>query len=346
VFGLCVLVTIWASLRPSRRTTRASRIDERSIGMVFEPGVATLILSLVTFNVIFAVENALDIAFLWSGAGLPSGVTMADYAHRGAYSLIVTALLAAVFVLLALRPGSAAAASPLARRLVMVWIVQNLLLVASSALRTLDYVDAYGMTVLRLSALAWMGLVATGLALIGWRLLAGKSASWLINANALAAVTVLVAASVVDLGATAAAWNVRTTLVRGKAGPPLDLCYMARLGSSSLVSLAMLEQHAKQPDMRDRLAHLRWENQTETADAQADWRRWTPRNARRLATVRAMFGTKAPRLRSAPDERRCDGLILPPLMVQVPSAPPSTPARRAPALTTPAPKPLTPGAQQ
>ena len=129
LFGLCVLVAIWASLRPSPYTTGPSRSGDRSIGTVFEPGVATLILSLVTFNTIFAVENMLDIVFLWSGAGLPSGVTMADYAHRGAYSLIVTALLAAVFVLLALRPGSAAAASPLVRRLVTVWIVQNLLLV-------------------------------------------------------------------------------------------------------------------------------------------------------------------------------------------------------------------------
>ena len=351
VFGLCVLVTIWASLRPSRRTTRASRIDERSIGTAFEPGVATLILSLVTFNMIFAVENMLDITFLWSGAGLPSGVTMADYAHRGAYSLIVTALLAAVFVLLALRPGSAAAASPLVRGLVTVWIVQNLLLVASSALRTLDYVDAYGKTVLRLSALAWMGLVATGLALIGWRLLADRSVAWLINANALAAATVLVTASVIDLGAVAAAWNVRTALAKGRAGPPLDLCYMARLGPSSLVSLATLEQHAREPRLRERLTYLRWQQQTETADAQADWRLWTPRNARRLATVRGMFGTKAPRLRSAPDGRRCDGVILPPLRVEVPSAPPSapapnTPAPNTPAPATPAPKPLTPGAQQ
>ncbi len=198
LFGLCVMVTIWASLRPRPRTTRAWRIGERLIGRAFEPGVATLILSLVTFNALFAVENALDIVFLWSGAGLPAGVTMANYAHRGAYSLIVTAVLAGVFVLLALRPGSAAAASPLLRRLVTVWIVQNLLLVASSALRTLDYVDAYGMTVLRLSALAWMGLVAAGLALIAWRLLAGKSAAWLINANALAAVTVLVTAMAGD----------------------------------------------------------------------------------------------------------------------------------------------------
>ncbi|MBP2512131.1 DUF4153 domain-containing protein [Sphingomonas sp. PvP018] len=145
--------TIWASLWPSRYTTGRSRFDDRSIGTVFEPGAVTLILSLVTFNTIFAVENVLDIVFLWRGAGLRSGVTMADYAHRGAYSLIVTAALAGVFVLLALRPGSTAASRPLVRRLVTVWLVQNLLLVASSALRTLDYVDAYVMTVLRLSAL-------------------------------------------------------------------------------------------------------------------------------------------------------------------------------------------------
>jgi hypothetical protein len=115
-----------------------------------------------------------------------------------------------------------------------------------------------------------MGLVATGLALIGWRLLADRSASCLINANALAAVTALVTASVVDLGAVAAAWNVRTALEMGKAGPPLDLCYVGRLGPSSLVQLATLEQHAREPRLRDRLTYLRWERQTETADAQAD----------------------------------------------------------------------------
>ena len=51
---------------------------------------------------------------------------------------------------------------------------------------------------------------------------------------------------------------------------------MGRLGPSSLVSLATLEQHAREPRLRDRLTYLRWERQTETADAQADWRLWTP----------------------------------------------------------------------
>jgi len=51
---------------------------------------------------------------------------------------------------------------------------------------------------------------------------------------------------------------------------------MGLLGPSSLVSLAKLEQHAREPQLRDRLTYLRWERQTETADAEADWRLWTP----------------------------------------------------------------------
>jgi hypothetical protein len=40
-------------------------------------------------------------------------MTLAEYAHRGAYPLIVTALLAALFVLIAFRQGSETAGQPL-----------------------------------------------------------------------------------------------------------------------------------------------------------------------------------------------------------------------------------------
>ncbi|WP_161978422.1 DUF4153 domain-containing protein [Sphingomonas oligophenolica] len=319
-------VATWSTLRPSAQATRFARSPDRIISTALDPRVATLIVSLVTFNAIFAVENTLDLVFLWSGAALPAGVTMADYAHRGAYSLIVTAVLAGLFVLVALRPGSAGAVGRPVRVLVALWLAQNLLLVASSALRTLDYVDAYGMTVLRLAALGWMTLVAVGLALIGWRLLRGRSARWLINANALAATLVLTVASVVDLGAVAAGWNVRVAVAQGKAGPPLDLCYLARLGPSALVSLARLERHAKFPAQRDRIAALRWRIEQDVTGSQGRWRGWTPRNARRLRAVDTLVGLRRPALIADPDGRRCDGSIVPP---RAPSPPPP-PLTRAP----------------
>ena len=173
----------WGVLRA--RPPRRLFATFEGTGDLVLPGIsrASVTLSLIAFNALFALHNALDAAYLSGFAQLPTGITLAEYAHRGAYPLIVTALLAALFVLVTLRPGSSTAAAPLVRRLVTLWIAQNLVLVASAALRTFDYVEAYSLTVLRLSALLWMALVAVGLVLVLWRMLAGKSASWLINAN-------------------------------------------------------------------------------------------------------------------------------------------------------------------
>jgi hypothetical protein len=71
----------------------------------------------------FAVQTALDAEILRAGHGYPAGasstgVSFASYAYRGAYPLEVTALLAGVFVALAMRPGSGAAKSAAIRALV------------------------------------------------------------------------------------------------------------------------------------------------------------------------------------------------------------------------------------
>jgi uncharacterized protein DUF4153 len=79
-------------------------------------------------------------------------MTYAAYARRGAYPLIITALLAAGFVLAALRPGGAGERSPIIRKLVYLWVAQNVLLVISSILRLEVYVAAYSLTLLRAAA--------------------------------------------------------------------------------------------------------------------------------------------------------------------------------------------------
>jgi hypothetical protein len=169
-------------------------------------------------------------------------MTLADYAHRSAYPLILTALFAGLFVLVFLRPGSATAKVPTIRRLVTAWIAQNLFLVASSILRTVDYVEAYSLTVLRLSALLWMALVAVGLVLVLVRLLRERSAGWLINANLAAAGLLLGATCFVDLSATTAWWNLRHAREFDGDGAALDLCYMNELGASALLPLVAIER--------------------------------------------------------------------------------------------------------
>lgn len=310
VFWLAALIAVGGVLRPHwrRRLVALPSLEGRSV-----PGVtaASVTLSLVVFNLLFAVQNGLDLAFLWSGAALPDGVTLAEYAHRGVYPLIVTALLAGLFVLVFLRPGSQTAARPLVRRLVVLWVGQNLLLVASSLLRTADYIEVYSLTRFRIAAMIWMVLVGVGLGLICWRLLKNKSASWLINANVGAALVVLAAVSAVDLGAIAAHWNVRHAGEVDGQGARLDLCYLDGLNGAALVSLVELERRASDPVFRDRVAAVRAGQLAAMREHQSKWRGWRWRDARRLDRVERLSAER-PLTPPLPGPRDCEGRLIQP----------------------------------
>jgi len=318
IFWVAILIAMWSVLRPPRFVlgrTRTEALQDLAL-----PGVSTasVAISLLAFNLIFALQNGLDLIFLWSGAALPDGMTLAEYAHRGAYPLIATALLAGLFVLVTLRPGAPTAASRPIRLLVTLWIGQNLLLVASTMLRTFDYVLAYSLTELRIAALIWMGLVALGLALICYRLLRGKSGAWLINANLLAAALVLAGCCWIDLGAVAAQWNVRHAREVGGTGAGIDLCYLNQLGPSALLPLIELESRQLPGELRERVQWVRSRAMDRLAESQADWHGWIWRNEGRLAEAQALTATL--RLaHHAPDYRQCDGRPFPP-----------TPAREGP----------------
>ncbi|MGA0607025.1 DUF4173 domain-containing protein [Phenylobacterium sp. VNQ135] len=305
-FGLIVGFVVYTALRPRGPKPRLKGAGGPVVSL---PTITTASVgvSLVVFNAIFALQNGLDIAFLWSGARLPQGVSLAEYAHRGAYPLIATALLAGLFVLIFLRPGTPTATSRPIRVLVAAWLAQNVFLVASTILRTLDYIEAYSLTRMRLAALIWMVLVAAGLILIGWRLMRGKSGSWLVNANAMAAGLALILCSVVDLGAVSAAWNVRHAREVGGEGVELDLCHLQSLNGAALVSLAQVEQRPLPAETLDRVRAKRAELRAALLRRQADWRSWRWRDARRLARNESLPGRPpAP----APYGRSCDGAPL------------------------------------
>jgi hypothetical protein len=290
IFWAVIFIGVWATLRPPRRAVRRPlRTKTLASKRASRPAAVSgtsVTLALIVFNALFAIENALDLTFLWSGAGLPSGMTLAQYAHRGAYPLIFTALLAAGFSLFFLREGSDSAARPSIRRLVGLWVAQNVLLCASSILRTLDYIQAYSLTSFRIAALLWMGLVTVGLALIGWRILRRKSRAWLINANMLALGIVLFGGSASDLGAVAAAWNVRHARDVGGTGADLDVCYLQSLGASALLPVLDLEQRGVGASLRARLVGVRSIMLKNLETDQRSWITWTWRGQRRLDAAR------------------------------------------------------------
>jgi Domain of unknown function (DUF4173) len=201
--------------------------------LFFKP--ATVAITLLLLNLLFATENALDIWHVWMKSALPDAMTHAAYVHRGSYTLIATAILAGLLMVFALWKGTATEQSPLVRLLVYLWTAQNLLLVASSAKRTLDYIDAYGWTEWRLAGLLWMGLVFFGLACIIWRVAADRDSRWLVNANLLAATLLLVFCAVVDMRGFIAQRNLEIALAN--PGRQVDFRYLSSLGASSIAPL-------------------------------------------------------------------------------------------------------------
>lgn len=217
--------------------------------------------ALVLFNLLFAVQTVTDIAVLYGGAALPEGMTYAQYAHRGAYPLVVTALLAGIFALLAQRWM---ADHPRIRVLLLLWVAQNVALVLSSVIRLDLYVEAYGLTHLRFAAFVWMGLTGGGLSLMAVQLVVGQGALWMIRASGVMAVVTLYAISFVNVPALIA----RTNLALADAGGPVDLRYLCSLGPDAALVL------------QDRGCAV-------YVPSPADWREWGYRRATIRATLAA-----------------------------------------------------------
>ncbi|WOH68077.1 DUF4173 domain-containing protein [Bradyrhizobium sp. BWA-3-5] len=200
-------------------------------------GVATILRSLVLFNLLFAVQTILDAIYLWGNAALPADISYASYAHRGAYPLIVTALLAAGFVLAAMRPGGPAEQSRVVRPLVYLWVAQNVLLVLSSILRLDLYVQVYLLTWWRVAAFIWMVLVALGLVLIVARIVLNRSNDWLIRANLITLTATLYTCSLINFAAIIADYNVSHSREATGKGVWIDMNYLFSLGPQALPAI-------------------------------------------------------------------------------------------------------------
>ena len=161
----------------------------------------------------------------------------ASYAHRGAYPLIATALLAAGFVLAAMRPGGPAEHSRVIRPLVYLWVAQNVLLVLSAILRLDLYVQTYLLTWWRVAAFIWMVLVALGLVLIVARIVMNRSNDWLIRANLVTLTATLYVCSLFNFAAIIADYNVSHSREAAGKGVSIDMNYLFSLGPQALPAI-------------------------------------------------------------------------------------------------------------
>ena len=264
---------------------------------------------LIAMNLVFALQLVLDSRYLVLNQPLPEGMTYAEYAHRGAYPLIATAILAAALVLAAFRPGGIAQRSRLAVWLVIIWIAQNILLVISAAWRLQAYVEVYTLTRLRVAAAVWMLMVAGCLALLLWRIARSRDNAWLTGWAMGWGIAVLWVCSFLPFDPMIADYNVRNCQELGGKAGPIDIAYLEQLGTDALPAIDYLitnlpAERADAPpgmiqlvlitptsrytterttaddgSLGQRLGTLRMDLAAELRDDLSDWRGWTARRA-------------------------------------------------------------------
>jgi hypothetical protein len=289
-----VIILCWPILRPRFRLKQEPMQEEdfRDVKALihFLFSRESILYSLVLFNLLFSVQTSMDIIYLWGGTTLPDGMSYAEYAHRGAYPLIATALLAGAFVLVALRPGSETEGMRSIRYLVYFWIGQNIFLVISSIWRTTLYIEEYSLTYLRLAALVWMGLVALGLVWLVLRIVWTRSNIWLININGVTLLMVLMMCTFINLGSVIAQFNVEYCKEVNGKGPALDLKYLEEIGTASLPALNWFQQKSNLYNYKmSKALKLERSLRSTLKRELKEWRTWTFRSYR-LSRNSGTFG--------------------------------------------------------
>ncbi|MCL7381141.1 DUF4173 domain-containing protein [Streptomyces sp. 35G-GA-8] len=198
-------------------------------------------LPLIVLNLLFAAFIAIQLAVLFGGYDKvlrETGLTYAEYARQGFWQLLWATVLVLLVIGLARRwaPRDGAGDATLVRAVLGVLCVLTLVVVAA-ALRRMDlYVDAYGLTRLRVSVAAmelWLGVVIVLILVAG-----AVGGRWLPRAVAASAGAAVLAYGLISPDALVAERNVQ----RYERSHKIDIEYFQELSADAAPALDRLPE--------------------------------------------------------------------------------------------------------
>ena len=282
---LIVLVFSWiaagllSGVRARRLPSPLSRLTPPRLGSeetaVVLGLLALLFLTFVGFQLgyLFGGREAIEAA---------SGLTLAEYARRGFFELMVVGVVTIAVLLVA---DALTTARRLFRWLAAVLVACALVILVSAVQRLMLYTDAFGLTVDRIAAATVMAWVAAVLVLFSGTVLRerpGRFSSGALIAGIVAAFSLVL----LDPGEIAA----RSILDRAAAGErAADVAYLARLGADAVPTI-LARMDELPPAARCELwatLQSRWGDQSDLARRNRDWRTWKLAGAAARRALRA-----------------------------------------------------------
>ena len=229
--------------------------------------------TLLTLIALYAGYLVFEFITLWR-RDFPAGFYYAGYAHQGAAWLtfalaLATALLSFVF-------SGATYKDPRVRQLnglTWIWSAQNLLLAAAVYNRLLIYVGYNGMTRMRTVGFFGITIVVIGFGLVLRKIVAKRGFWWLIRAQLVALMLVLVALSIFPVDYLAHRYNIRQ-VTAGRLHPSVMIA-VKPMQDEGLLPLIDVADQVTDPIIREGMLAMLAERQLEIeAFSKLPWH-WT-----------------------------------------------------------------------
>jgi hypothetical protein len=192
----------------------------------------------VLLNCLLLIVNMLDVQFMCLGQHLPKGVTYTDFVHQGTQTLILSIVLAIGIILFYFRGAiNFNSKGNTIKYLAYLWIAQNIVMIASTALRTNMYVSTYGLTYKRIGVYVYLFLCVIGLLTTLIKLAQNKSNFYLFRSNGWMFYATLVLSTLVN-------WDAIITHFNTSKAKALELHYLVGLSYSNLPQLIVLQNNS------------------------------------------------------------------------------------------------------
>jgi hypothetical protein len=207
----------------------------------------------ILLNLMLVILNYGDISTIWFKGTLPKGVSHSDFVHNGVGVIILSILIATALIMYLFRKNYAEKKKGgiLLKVLVYGWIIQNLVMLFSTASRNQMYIHDFNFTYKRIGVYVWIALAAIGLVLAFIKVIKDKSNWYLVKSNFALWFSVLAVSSLVNWDLVITRYN-----LSNKPSAQVDYYYLFSLSDSNIPELIAVARQADFPQFKDKLKNF------------------------------------------------------------------------------------------